>query len=87
MKLEKGLREFILLLIGLGIVGLVTAAIITTFRKGISSQAQIKASPNPTMPVSKPTTAVPYPYPAENPLTPTTAARQTAAGPLNTPGC
>jgi hypothetical protein len=84
MKLKKALREIVLFAIGLGIVGLITVVIITTFPKGIPSQALITASPNPTVPISEPTTAIPYPYPPENQLTPSAAAAATEVRLLST---
>jgi hypothetical protein len=81
-----------LFVIGLGIVGLITAAIISTLRGPASGSVTVAASPDPTssshqpaIPPQEPTTVVPYPYP--NPfefLTSTAVAKQTAAGPLDT---
>jgi hypothetical protein len=91
MKLEKGLREIILIVIGLGIIGLATTAIISTLRLPAPGGATVAASPSPT---SSPqhtatssqesTTAIPYPYPFENQLKPSAAAAKTAAGLLST---
>jgi hypothetical protein len=84
MKSVKALREIALFVIGLGIVGLVTAVIIATLRQGVSGKAPIATTLNPTTPVGEPTTAVPYPYPPENRLTPSAAAAETALGLLST---
>lgn len=80
--MKKKLNRFLkssLFVIGLGIVGLVTYAIIAEFRGGIPSKAPITITPNPTMPTEKTTTEVPYPYPAPAySLTPDIGATQTA---------
>jgi hypothetical protein len=92
MKTGKPIQEVVRLLLGLVIVAALTIAIISTLHLPASGSAIVAKSPNPTTrsnaptaPPQEPTTAVPYPYP--NPfefLTSTAAARQTAAGPLNT---
>ncbi|MEJ2601007.1 MAG: hypothetical protein P8Z00_21930 [Anaerolineales bacterium] len=91
MKLIKGLREFVLLVIGLGIVALVTAAIISTLRGPAQGSATVAISPSPTSSTQliatstqESTTTIPYPYPLENQLTPSAAAAKTAAGLLST---
>ncbi len=80
MKPDKALREIILFVIGLGIVGLTTAAIITTLRRPTPGSIAVAASPSPTsspqqpaIPPQEPTTAVPYPYPMIYPQTTPTA--------------
>lgn len=78
MKAKKALREIVLFLVGLGFVGLATAAIIVAFRGSVSSGALFTITPNPTIPPGEPTTLAPYPYPIENLLTPNVAATRTA---------
>lgn len=67
-----------LFVIGLGIVGLATAAIISTLRGSVSSKSPITFTSNPTTPVEEPTTEIPYPYPIPAySLTPNIGATQT----------
>jgi hypothetical protein len=84
MKTNNPFREMGLLVLGLVIVGGITVLIIGTFRGRNLSEAPITTTPYSTATLEEPTTALPYPYPLENLLTSTAAARQTAAGPLNT---
>jgi hypothetical protein len=86
MKSVKALREIVLFVIGLGIVGLATAAIISTLRKPAPGSLAVAASPSPTLspqqsatPPQELTTAVPYPFPAPAySITPDIGATQTA---------
>jgi hypothetical protein len=80
MKTNNPFREMGLLVLGLVIVGVITTLIIGTFRGRNLSEAPITTTPYSTATLEEPTTALPYPYPLENLLTSTAAARQTAAG-------
>ncbi len=94
MKTNNSFREMGLLVLGLAIIGLVTAVIIGTFRGRILgegpitttpySTTTIATTPNSTATFEEPTTALPYPYPLENPLTSTAVVMQTAEGPHET---
>jgi hypothetical protein len=84
MKTNNPFREMGLLVLGLVIVGGITVLIIGTFRGRNLSEAPITTTPYSTATLEEPTTALPYPYPLENLLTSTAAARQTAAGPRMT---
>jgi hypothetical protein len=76
-KLNR-IQIFSLFVIGLGIVGLVIAAIISTLRGSVSSKSPITTTSNPTTPVEEPTTEIPYPYPIPAySLTPDIGATQT----------
>jgi hypothetical protein len=92
MKTGKPVQEMARLVLGLATVAAITIAIISTLRRPAPGSATAAVSPDPTSspqqpatPPQEPTTEIPYPYP--NPFeffTSTAAARQTAAGPLNT---
>jgi hypothetical protein len=91
MKTGNPVQEMARLLLGLAIVAAITIAILSTLRGPAPGSATVAASPFPTSsprqtatPSQEPITALPYPYPLENPLTSTAAAKQTAAGPINT---
>ncbi len=81
MKTGKPIQEMARLLLGLVIVGAITIAIISTLRVPVPGGIAVAASTSPTSSPQQPatppqevTTAVPYPYPMENPLTPSAAA-------------
>jgi hypothetical protein len=81
MKTGKPTQEMFRLLLGLVIVAAITIAIISTLRGPAPGSVTVAASPFPTSspqqpatPPQEPTTAAPYPYPMENPLTPSAAA-------------
>jgi hypothetical protein len=94
MKANNSFREMSLLVLGLAIIGVVTAVIIGTFRGRILSEVPITTTPYSTITTTtapystatfeEPTTAIPYPYPLENLLTSTAVAMQTAEGPHET---
>jgi hypothetical protein len=94
MKINNSFLEIGLLVLGLVIVGLVTAVIIGTFRGRILSEVPgtttpystttVATTPNSTATFEEPTTAIPYPFPLENFLTSTAAAKQTAVVPRMT---
>jgi hypothetical protein len=80
-----------LFVIGLGLIGLVTFVIIATLRGPTPGSATDVVSSSPTQPPQQtatpsqvPTTAIPYPFPLENLLTITAAAKETAAVPRMT---
>jgi hypothetical protein len=61
MQPGKALREIGLLVLGLGIVGLVTAAIIASLRGHSSGETLVTATPISMNPAKEPTTEIPYP--------------------------
>jgi hypothetical protein len=84
MKTNNPFREMGLLVLVLAIVGVITVLIFGTFRVRNKGEVPITTTPYSTATFEEPPTALPYPVPLENPLTPTAAARQTAQGPLDT---
>jgi hypothetical protein len=78
MKSKKAFLNTVTFIVGLAIVGLVTAAVIATFRGSVSSKAPITATSNPTTTAEEPTTQIPNPYPIPAySLTPDIGATQT----------
>jgi hypothetical protein len=91
MKKGNSTQETVGLLLGLVMVAVITIAIISTLRGPAPGSATVAASPDPisspqqtATPPQAPTTAVPYPIPVENPLTPSAAAAEATSNLLST---